>query len=185
MAQRKIVLFLTNSEHGQANVILAVANELRIQGQFDVHIASFHDLQQRVAQLDRSTRNTAFDLGDVNPITFHGIAGPSMMEAFRRNAEVADLTHSPGIKGAIHSYKKALDVAYAWDGPGYIRGYQSCLEIVEKSNPVVVIVDNGFAQGIDVCNVLSRKHLLITPASMKDVISVLQPRLAVLWKYPL
>ena len=186
MAPQKKVLFLTNSEYGQANVILAVAHELRIQGHFDVHIASFHDLRQRVAQLNRSACNTApSDLGDMSPITFHEIVGPSMMEAFHRDAEVADLTHAPGIKGARYSYKKALDIAYVWDGPGYIRGYQSCLRIVEESNPVVIVVDSGFSQGIDVCNVLSRKYLIITPASMKDVIGILQPKLAVLWKYPL
>ena len=40
MAERQNILLLTNSEYGQSNVIVAVAYELLLQGEFDVHIAS-------------------------------------------------------------------------------------------------------------------------------------------------
>ena len=185
MVQRKKVLFLTNSEHGQANVVLAVAHELLIQDRFDVHIGSFHDLRPRVVELGHSVRSDFPNLCDRSPLEFHDIAGPSMMGAFLQNAKAHDLTHPPGINGAILSYRRTLDMVYAWDGPEYIRGSQSCMEIVKKVDPVVVVVDNGLAQGIDACTTLSRKYIIMTPGSMKDIIGILQPRLAGLWKYPM
>ena len=40
MSERKSILFLTNHEFGQSNAVLAVAYELLIQNELDVHIAS-------------------------------------------------------------------------------------------------------------------------------------------------
>ena len=45
------VLFLTNSELGQASVCLAVAHELLLQPSYTVHIASFAPLRDAVSEL--------------------------------------------------------------------------------------------------------------------------------------
>ena len=42
------VLSLANSEHGQTNIILALAHELLLRGDIDVHVGSFPALKKRV-----------------------------------------------------------------------------------------------------------------------------------------
>ena len=49
---RWTILFLTNSEYGEANVIIAVSHELLRRGNCDVHIASYSILSKRIADLE-------------------------------------------------------------------------------------------------------------------------------------
>jgi len=45
VTDRKKIIFLTSSEYGQANVVLAVAYELLLRQEHDIHIASFAPLK--------------------------------------------------------------------------------------------------------------------------------------------
>lgn len=65
-------LFLTASEYGQANVILAMASELVARDNVDVHIASFTPLQKRVEALQANVSKTSL-------LTFHVIDGLSFV----------------------------------------------------------------------------------------------------------
>lgn len=54
MLSEKQILFFTNSEYGQASVMLAVAQEFLFHGEFSVHIASFAQLHSRVERIDKA-----------------------------------------------------------------------------------------------------------------------------------
>jgi hypothetical protein len=49
VTDREKIIFLTSSEYGQANVVLAVAYELLLRQEHDIHIASFAPLEGRVS----------------------------------------------------------------------------------------------------------------------------------------
>ena len=71
---RKII-FLTSSEYGQANVILAVAYELLLLQQHEIHVASFAPLTGRIKSLNELVPDNHI------PATFHPVFGPSALEA--------------------------------------------------------------------------------------------------------
>jgi hypothetical protein len=73
--KRKKVIFLTSSEYGQANVILAVAYELLLLQRHEIHVASFAPLEGRIKKLNELVP------GNNAPAAFHTVFGPSALEA--------------------------------------------------------------------------------------------------------
>lgn len=73
--KRKKIIFLTSSEYGQANVILAVAYEMLLVQQHEIHIASFAPLNGRIKSLNELV------LDNYVPAIFHTVFGPSALEA--------------------------------------------------------------------------------------------------------
>jgi hypothetical protein len=65
MEKRRSILFVTNSELGQASVILATAHEFLLRPDYKVHIASFPALREEIEELNatavplNSTRSLA------------------------------------------------------------------------------------------------------------------------------
>ncbi|RDW90305.1 glycosyltransferase [Aspergillus mulundensis] len=169
---KHIVLFLTNSELGQASVHLAVAHELASQSACEVHIASFPALKQQVDALNAS-------------IVFHTLLGRSMKEALADSGLPYLPTHAPGARGAVESYCKGLQYVVApWDPAGYEPIYRACLDLLDKLNPDLIAVDPLFGPGEDACNVQRRRYLVLSPATFKDHLVQDQPYQGVLWKYP-
>jgi hypothetical protein len=99
---RITILFLTNSEYGEANVIIAVSYELLRRGNCDVHIASYSVLSKRIADLE----NGAFGAipKETTSITLHPFTGLSMHEVRREKFGINDIHHKPGLKGAIGTF---------------------------------------------------------------------------------
>jgi hypothetical protein len=75
MNKLKKILLLTSSEYGQANVVLAVAYEMLLRQQHEIHIASFAPLKGRVESLNELFQDKCV------PATFHTVFGPSALEA--------------------------------------------------------------------------------------------------------
>lgn len=178
---RRSILFLTNSELGQATVCMAVAHEFLLRPEYDVHLASFSSLSKAVTDLN--VRSKALSDG-ASEATFHTISGKSMKEAAGRKTEFIEM-HRPGFRGAIEAYNKVLPATFAsWNGSEYMIGYSSCVEIIENVNPDILVVDPLFSQGIDACQALSRKFIILSPNTFKDHAIREQPKGAALWKYP-
>jgi hypothetical protein len=70
---RKKILFLTNSQYGEAQVVIAVSHELLRRGNCDVHIASNSPLSKGVKELDDGAFG-AFPKESSN-VTFHEFSG--------------------------------------------------------------------------------------------------------------
>jgi hypothetical protein len=180
MASPHKILLFTNCEYGQANVVLAVAYELALRPNVVIHICSFPLLEKRVSWLQESLRTAG---GSASSIIFHAISGLSMEEGAQNLMSLDDLPHPPGIQGAILSYERVEKIVVPWSGPEYIESYRSCIGIIKIVDPNAIVVENSISQAIDACTSLSRKFIVITPNSVREIAQQ-QPRLAMFWKYP-
>lgn len=170
------ILFLTNSELGQCNVALAVAEEFLRRDEFRVHIASFGPLAPMVDEL-----NNRADAS--HPAEFHEIGGPCMTDlAIRSN--VGLLFHRAGMKGAIEGFKKVSRAISSWKPSEYARAYHNILGILDTVRPAVVVVDPILHVGLDACGTAKSRVVVLWPVPLKDVVILIQPHAGILWKYP-
>jgi hypothetical protein len=171
MATPKKILLFTNSEFGQANIILALSLELAIQG-FEVHVASFAPLKLRITQLQDYLCTSQSDR-KTGTIIFHLINGQTMQGKWQeRNLE---LSHPPGVWGTIQGYRKLADCMVAWDGTEYIRSIQICRDLIREIHPAIVLVDTLFSQGVDACTSVSQKYVIVNPISPALIVGLQQP----------
>ncbi|KAK7047221.1 hypothetical protein VNI00_006887 [Paramarasmius palmivorus] len=179
MPEESIVLFITNSEYGQANVVLAVAYELAQRPNVKVHIASFSPLRKRVAKLNILLAPAA------NIIEFHEIPGLSFEEALLRHVSSVDgVVHPPGYHGAIKSHGRIVNSMVPWSLEEYHEQLLSIERIVEDANPSRIVVESLLSGGLDVCRKLERPYTVLSPNTPKDLVGMIQPGFRGFWKYP-
>jgi hypothetical protein len=182
MEKRRSILFMTNSELGQASVILAVAHEFLLRSGYKVHIASFPALQPEVEELNATAARLSN--GACSTAKFHSLAGKSMKEAAPPGTEFLDL-HAPGMAGALIAYDGVLPATFApWHGTEYMIGYNSTTEIIDETSPELVIIDPLFSQGVDACNAIGQKYMILSPNTLKELVLDRQPSGGALWKFP-
>jgi hypothetical protein len=182
MAQRQRVLLMTSSEYGQANPFLAITYELLLRPDIDVHLASFSPLGSRVSDLQEWTSQVSKASG--SSLTFHLIAGDSMLQSLSRTKTMQSFAHPPGMKGAIGFYESLPDFVVAWSGEEYIQCVDNCVEIIESVNPEVIVAEIAFSQAREACNSMSREYMVLSPNAALEYFSASQPWLASFWKYP-
>ncbi|ROV96997.1 hypothetical protein VSDG_04051 [Cytospora chrysosperma] len=199
--KRQSLLFFTNPEWGQANVILATIHEFLVVDDYDIHLASYASLQPRLHGLFSihaeayprplviafSRVQDGFKSGDdaERPsITFHTIPGLSTAEACYRDGIQGLLPHKPGLKGAVSSYRRLQDFFFHMTGEEYMEQERYAKDIITQVQPAVIIAEQGLSQALDACYELKRPFVILSPNSFKDFEQLLQPRLGVLWKYP-
>jgi hypothetical protein len=170
------IIFLTSPEHGQSNVILAVAEEFLQRGEYEVHIASFQPLAARIQAI-----NEQADYDQV--ARFHIITGTCMSELVAR--KTSDICHKPGVGGTLDGCEKINMSVLAWTPAEYLESYRSCLEILKTVQPVVVVVDPLLHFGLDAVRSAQMKIVVLWPVPLKDVVIMIQPKFGILWKYPL
>ncbi|RFU27663.1 hypothetical protein B7463_g8658, partial [Scytalidium lignicola] len=74
MKAPKRILFFTNSDYGQANVILATVHALvHVASDVEIHIASFHELQAAVYATSQFALSHAPEGSSAKPLVFHGL----------------------------------------------------------------------------------------------------------------
>jgi hypothetical protein len=175
------VLFLTNSELGQAAVCLAVVHEFLLRPQYDVHIGSFPLLGPTVTKLNARAKSLASAQQEAN---FHPLCGLSMQDAYMQkvgNCRTFNI-HRVGLRGAMSAYNSVLPNALApWNGSEYMAVYFQCFALIQDIQPAAVVVDPLFAPAIDACRKLKVPHLVLSPNTLKDHC---QPKLANFWKFP-
>lgn len=102
-----------------------------------------------------------------------------------RGRGVNEIIGGPGIAGIGKSCGDIQKYLMPWSGPGYLVLYHentSTLEVVDRA---IVVVEPQSGPGLDAIRVLKRRrHAIINPYALKDKFADLQPRGAVLWKYP-
>ena len=120
------VLFITNSESGQANTILALVAELLSRPNTEVHVASFVALEKRVAAL----RDQVLSQPSSSSLIFHAIHCVDMNTALRqRGIRDEDLIHPPTTK-SYKAYDIASAIVTAWscEGTSHFLTYPLPLE---------------------------------------------------------
>lgn len=114
---RTAILFITNSESGQANTILALVAELLSRPDTEVHVASFAALEKRGAAL----RDNISSRPSSSSLSFHTIHGVDMNTAVRqRGIRDEDLIHSPTTKSCkAYDIASAIVTAWSCEGAGH------------------------------------------------------------------
>jgi len=100
--QTKKILFVTNSESGQANTILAMAAEAAARPHVQVHVASFPVLKQRVEGLSPQ-------------LNFHPLDGKAMNETVGAEGFMF-LRHPPTTKSFKPYHRNFPLILAGWDG---------------------------------------------------------------------
>ncbi|KAL4820097.1 hypothetical protein BDW67DRAFT_172886 [Aspergillus spinulosporus] len=183
------VLFVTNTELGQATVVLSVAYEFLIRQSHNVHIASFPQLESEVSKLNaQAARATQLQPSSATAI-FHILPGRTMFEAAMSRGGSSSSSssswfnaHNIGFFGAPQAYTMLCGVMVPWTGDEYIAVYRRCVEIIKEVQPRIVVIEPICAQAIDACQTLGCKYAILSPNTAKD--HVVQPMLGNLWKFP-
>ncbi|KAH6619561.1 hypothetical protein B0J18DRAFT_434421 [Chaetomium sp. MPI-SDFR-AT-0129] len=190
MARPRRILFFANSDFGQANVVLATAHALlHHDPQVEVHIASFHALEEAVHSTSAFALKTTphKHATTPTPITFHPLDGISWGPAtFRPEVGVAatnDLT--PGLVNSAKNILLIPAVMLPWRPDEFLSLYRQAERILSDVRPDVTVIDPIFTPGLTLCHHLKTNWLVLAPNTLKDFALPMQPRLAMLWKYPL
>lgn len=199
--QRSSLLFFTNPEWGQANVILATLHEFLVIDDYDIHLASYSSLRPRLETL-LATHSAAYprpleiacgeedDVIQLDPqkqrpsLTFHTIPGLSSAEACYRDGVQDLLPHKPGLKGAVSSYRRLPDFFFRMTAETYMVQQRYARDIINKVKPAMIIAEQGLSQALDACHELGRQFIILSPNSFKDFEQYSQPRMGMWWRYP-
>jgi len=192
--QARKILFVTNSESGQANTILAMALEATTRPHLEVHIASFPVLKRRIEELSPK-------------INFHPLDGKALTEIVpARGLLEESLPHPPTIKSYEPYDRTFALIVTGWDGecascfllrvwtvadvrrlPGlaYVRICDSIKKIIQGINPDIVVVDRLLNAGFDACYSLNCRFVMSSPNTPLDIERWHLPWLKVFWYYPM
>lgn len=177
-APRKI-LFLTNSDYGQSNVVLATAHAmLRLAPDAHVHIASQSALEPSVRQLDAPDMPTA---------TFHQILGLSHFNATMRPHNLGSKTYNlpPGFANTTRSLRGIVSIMHPWLPAEWTDIYTEVRRIYDQVRPDVTVIDALLSPALSFARHADINWIVLAPNVLKDFALPVQPSLQVLWKYPM
>jgi hypothetical protein len=177
------VLFLTNSESGQANVQLATCHSVLVNHpDVEVHIASF----PRIAPMVSDVSSFALSQSSAaQPIHFHPLSGPSFRETLvDRGVNVDVAINGPGLSGQTKFLKNLEMFLVPWTGPEYVALYHDIVRVIEEVDPKLIVVDTAFPPGMDATRNLGRQHVSLSTNTLSDNFLPMQPKGAMFWKHP-
>lgn len=187
-AHKQKILFFTNSDYGQANVVLASAYALmHIATDVEIHVASFHRLEGAVREMSKQVVTDAPPGTNPQRLIFHGIDGMSQFEAAAR-PEVGVLEAYDLAPGLINSARNILiipGIMLPWQPHEFGAIYLEAERILNQVKPNTTVVDPLFTPGLTLCHHLDINWIVLAPNTIKDFAVPLQPGLAMLWKYPM
>jgi hypothetical protein len=186
MAGRRAVLFFTNSDFGQANVVLSTAYELLRQNRLDIHIASWAPLKPRLEKLSQQAQDEN-PSQSISPITFHDLASfPGFPEFAKKNAgrRKADIPHPPGRAGAERIALLTVRFLAAWGPEAHLALLGWAADLATKLDPALVVVDPHLVPVHDMARSLKRKYAVLSPCTLAEGLISEQPWLTAYWKYP-
>ena len=177
------VLFVSNSERGFANVLLATSHAMLVEhSDIEVHYASFKNLAKEVSTISRFAMSQN---ANVQSITFHTLKGPTFSGAIDSlGFDMDQGINGPGISGLTKFLSNIQDVLMPWSGSAYLGLYREVLAILDEVDPHVVAVDPLFGPGLDATRAQGRNYAIVSPNALKDRLAFMQPWGSVFWKYP-
>ncbi|KAL0952107.1 hypothetical protein HGRIS_008738 [Hohenbuehelia grisea] len=167
----KLLLF-TLSEYGQANTVLALAEELATRPEVQaIHICSFPALCERVNTLPGS-------------IQLHPLDGPTCMEAAAARGFTAEsLPHQPTLK-STDVFRTFDMLLHVYGDETYLALIDQCEMLLKMLEPDLVVVDMMCHFAADACRLLNRRYIINSPVNTLDIVRMSQPWLKGLWYYP-
>lgn len=149
--RNKTVLFMSNAEHGLANVLLATSNAL-ITGHQDleVHFATFPSLAADLSTISKSSLKS-------QPITLHPFEGQTYGDALAAQGYgVTEIINPPGPAGLSMLCNNMQKVLMPWGAEEYLSLYHEALKVLEEVDPIIVAVDPLFGPGLDAIRATGR-----------------------------
>lgn len=184
MSQPKKILQLTCSEHGQANVHLAVAHALTEQDpSVEIHIGSFSQLSNSVKG---ASDHVVKSVPGASPFHFHELSGTSYMDCILQMSLdfFSVIAIAPGLRNSLPMLKGLANCATPWNSDQFLEVYREIVRVIKSVDPDLVVVDNLFCPALSACRHLKRNWLVLSPNALKDFAGSRQPNLGGLWKYP-
>ncbi|SCV47102.1 uncharacterized protein FFB14_09624 [Fusarium fujikuroi] len=186
MTDCKRLLLFTNSDFGQANVVLATAHELGLARQdVEIHIASFQDLRSGVDDASRFIQATATQQKKniPRPFVFHEIEGTSWGPATKRpeTAIFETLELTPGLVNSAKGVAILPAVMIPWSPKEFLDIYKETERVFNEVNPDLTIVEPLFTQGLTFCHHRGVRWMVLSPNTIKEFAVPVQPKLAALW----
>jgi hypothetical protein len=166
----------------------------------ELHIASFRPLEDAVKETSKQAQEARQNgKGPIQQqlkergreITFHPIKGISQFEAsFRPEVGVQEAYNlTPGLINSARNILIIPGIMMPWGPDEFMEIYRNCELILDKVQPDIAVVDPLFSPGLTLCwDHQCRRGLkwtVLAPNTIKDFAIPLQPRLAMLWKYPM
>ncbi|KAG4261611.1 hypothetical protein FPRO03_11628 [Fusarium proliferatum] len=186
MTDCKRLLLFTNSDFGQANVVLATAHELGLARQdVEIHIASFQDLRSGVDDASRFMQTTAAQQKKKIPcpFVFHDIEGTSWGPATKRpeTAIFETLELTPGLVNSAKGVAILPAVMIPWSPKEFLDIYKETERVFDEVKPDLTIVEPLFTQGLTFCHHRGVRWMVLSPNTIKEFAVPVQPKLAALW----
>ena len=179
------ILFLSNDDFGLANVLVATSYALLTEHtDLEIHYAAHSRFEKPLANINTFAAPKALS----KPLTTHILQGTnfetSVVARVEKYAKNGTFHHRTGwweYDGMLRAMKAALQPL---EPEQYLSTFRQCVEIIEKVDPAVVVVENQFMPGIEALRHLRRREVMISPSALADGIAQFQPNGQVLWKYP-
>ncbi|KAM0391581.1 hypothetical protein ACHAPZ_011172 [Fusarium culmorum] len=190
MTTTKRLLFFTNSDYGQANVVLATAHAIGLENpNVEIHIASFQELEASVDNSSKFMQKSASQqkLPIPKSFIFHKINGISWGPATKRpgTAIFDTLELTPGFVNSAKGVATLPAVMVPWTPEEYMEIYWDTQRVYDEVNPDLTIVEPLYTHGLTFCHYRGVRWMVLSPNTIKEFAVPLQPKLAALWKYPM
>ncbi|KAH8194087.1 hypothetical protein TruAng_011750 [Truncatella angustata] len=186
MAKRAKVLFFTNSDSGQSNVVLAVIYDLLRQNRVDVHIASWPALESRLKTLYQEVQD-ADPSRSISPITFHNLASfPGFGVFLEKNKDrrKADVPHPPGRLGAARISLLTVRALATWEPEEYLSLFDWAADLVKELGPALVVLDPFLIPIHDMSRHFKWNYAVLSPCTLAHGFMLEQPWFSAFWRYP-
>ncbi|RDL35832.1 uncharacterized protein BP5553_06444 [Venustampulla echinocandica] len=183
----KSVLFLSTSEHGQANVSLASAQAL-LQFDFEVkvHYASFKSLQPAVEAVCAFAKEMSPHSG--HHIEFHEIVGKPLFDALHirlaKEGYSSPFDVPPARSESARIVHSLVAGMLPWNGPEYVQIFESLREVIERVKPDITVIDSNFGPALAACCHVRANYIVLTPQTLVETLAGQQTRAEALWKFP-
>ncbi|KAM3547043.1 hypothetical protein ARSEF1564_000084 [Beauveria bassiana] len=182
MAKQRL-LFLTNSELGQANVHLAVLEWLQSsKADVELHICSFNPLRPAVEALNDAAQATGG-----RDAAFHELTGPTWKECLFNRADhqwQETTALAPTVWNASRAAVLMPRVVVPWNADELLDLTLQVRNVVQSVEADLLVVDNILTPAITVCYNIKTPWCVLSPNTYREFILGSQPRYESFWKHP-
>ncbi|KAI8951441.1 hypothetical protein F4801DRAFT_589656 [Xylaria longipes] len=177
------VLFLTNSEHGLANVLVATAYTLlERHPEVQVHYASFPSMARKLERISERARQKQ---PSARGIVYHELPDLSFISIMvGQGREPTSVLHPPGHAGVKTIIRDMPFYTSPWSGEDHMRLFHRFKDIIDEVDPSLVVLDPTLRPAIHAARNSSRLHAFISPLTPIESFPLEQPYFGWLWKYP-
>lgn len=184
LGRNKTALFLVTGNAGLSNVHFATAQAL-LEDHHDVQVHFASSDLSIASKLERISSHARATTPGAQPILFHGLPGPSYVQACQdAGVEFLDTIQPPGYRGIAKMCALLQLFVAPWTGEDHLNIYRAVQDTIAEIDPAVAVLDTLFRPAIDAVRSAKRVHAVVTPNTLVENFVAEQPYLGMLWKYP-